>query len=917
MENSNSNERLRKEIKNLGFILGEVLIEQEGRKLFAQVESLRALTRSLRNNYDKKTLNKIRSIVQKLSLKESRNVIRAFSIYFMLVNAADEVNKIIIDKMRERRSEDKNGDFFNEAFLQIRELNLSESKIIKILGTIEIIPVFTAHPTEATRQTILKKILRISNLLLKKHLTFCTEIELSQIREKIKTEVTLLWQSTEIRFSKITIHDEIIRGLFFFREGIYKNLSDFYSRLLRSFRENLFEIKDIPPIIKFGSWIGGDRDGHPFVTEDITRYAFRNNQEAIINLYSDELNKIYDELSISVKVKKVSKKLLDSVGKETKELNTALTDNKFREPNEIYRTKLFLIHKRLKGVFDKNNNSRYSSSDEFINDLQIIADSLEKNEGELIVKNLVRPFILKVKTFGFHFVKMDIRQNSNMLRKTIAEIFKLNNIENNFSNLSEDEKIIILTEQILNPRPLTNNFTKLSFQSRKILNEIGLISWAKENISEDAVSDYIISNSAFVSDVLAALILSKEAGLVKVDASGILSSGMDILPLFETIKDLRNCISVMEKLFENSAYKEHLELRNKTQKIMLGYSDSNKDGGIVASNFELYKAQIELKKITDTKKLNLVLFHGRGGSISRGGGPVNQSILAQPPGTIQGKIKITEQGEMISSKYLIPDVARKSLEIITSAVLIKSMRSLNKIKHPELNLFINKFEKISGISYMHYRELVQQKNFYHYFRTVTPIDLIEKIEIGSRPSSRKKSKDISALRAIPWVFAWTQNRQTISGWYGFGFAMQTALTQKIISLDDLKDMYLNWTFFNSLVQNIEMVLFKTDMMIGEEYLSLNKNSYAKKIFQLIKDEYERSVESVLMITGEKKLLDHNELLQKTLSLRNPYIDPINFIQINLIKQYRKSAPGKKKNEELLDVLRTSVNGVAAGIKNTG
>lgn len=917
MDIYNSNQQLSKEIKTLGIILGEVLIEQEGRKLFEQVESLRKLTRGLRANFDKKMIVKIRSIVKSLDLKESRNVIRAFSIYFIIVNAADEVNKIVIDRTNESSSKNQNTNYFDEAFIKIKNLNLPESTIKKILNSVEIIPVFTAHPTEATRQTILKKILRISNLLLKKQLTFCTEQELLQIREKIKTEITLLWQSTEIRFSKITIQDEIIRGLFFFREGIYKNLSDFYSRLNKSFNSNLFEINNIPPLIKFGSWIGSDRDGHPFVTEEITKYAFNLNRKTIINLYLEELNQIYEELSTSNKVKSVSKKLLQSVSKDRNGLNISATDNKFREPTEIYRAKLYLIHKKLESVIDKDDKICYSSADELINDLKLIEISLEKNEGDLIVKNLIRPFILKIKTFGFHFIKMDIRQNANLLRRTINEIFKINNVDPNLSKLNEDKKIRLLTEQILNPRPLTNKFIKLSLESRKVLNEIGLIKWAKDNISKESADDYIISNSAFVSDVLTALLLSKEAGLVKVDSNGISSSDLDILPLFETIEDLRNSFAVMQKLYDNIAYKRHILLRYKTQKIMLGYSDSNKDGGIVASNFGLYKAQIELKNISDKKKINLVLFHGRGGSISRGGGPVNQSILAQPPGTIQGKIKITEQGEMISSKYLIPDVTKKSLEIITSAVLIKSIRSVKKIKRPEIDTYIREFEKISEYSFKYYRELIEQNNFINYFRTVTPIDIVENIEIGSRPSSRKKSDDISFLRAIPWVFSWTQNRQTISGWYGFGYAVETALNEKIITLKELQNMFVNWKFFNSLVQNIEMVLFKTDMMIAEEYISLNKNNYAKRIFNLIKNEYERSVKFVLKLTQEKELLEHNKQLQKTLSLRNPYIDPISFIQINLIKQYRKSISGKKKNEELLNVLRTSVNGVAAGIKNTG
>jgi len=373
----------------------------------------------------------------------------------------------------------------------------------------------------------------------------------------------------------------------------------------------------------------------------------------------------------------------------------------------------------------------------------------------------------------------------------------------------------------------------------------------------------------------------------------------------------------MEGLYNNKAYAQHLKLRNNCQKIMLGYSDSNKDGGILTSNFELYKAQILLNKISKRKKIKLTLFHGRGGSISRGGGPVNRSILAQPPGTIEGKIKITEQGEMISSKYLMHDIAKKSLEIITSAVLYKTIQPVKKDEIKKIQNNIKKFEKISEYAFEHYRNLINHENFIEYFRNITPIDIIEKIEIGSRPPSRKIRKDIILLRAIPWVFAWTQNRETISGWYGFGYAIESVIKNKIISPLELQHLYNNWEFFNALVQNIEMVLTKTDMIIGKEYVSLYKNKGVMKIFRMIRSEYERSARCVLMLTGENELLDNNKQLQRTLYLRNPYIDPISYIQVNLIRQYRNTRISKKKKEELLNVLRSSVNGIAAGIKNTG
>ncbi len=908
-------EKLRSNIRQLGILLGEVLIEQEGLELFKKVENLRALTKELRAKEDKSVSKKIRTIVGKFSLKESYNVIKAFSIYFILVNAADEVNNIIIQKKSYKYSPDEELGFYDKAFLEIKKYHLSANSVEKILESIEIIPVFTAHPTEATRQTILKKVLNISQMLLDKELNYHTREEFELIQEKIKTEITLLWQSNEIRFHRITVQDEVMRGLFFFKRVFYNILPDFYKDLSYSFQKHLGYSHEFPTILRFGSWIGGDRDGHPYVTEEITRQTFQIHKREIINLYLNELNNIYEELSTSAKIKGADKTFVNSIKYDEDKLNVSLADNKLREVSEIYRAKLYLIYRKLENTLNGKENC-YKGADEFVNDLYLIKKSLDKNEGGLIVGNLIYPFILKVKTFGFHFVKLDIRQNSELIRNTISEIFVNENPFFDLSKLSEEKKSEILTNEILNPRPLTNKFTYISETARKVINEFGLIRWANENISRGSAGDYIISNSAYVSDVLTALLLAKEAGLIKVAQGKIVSSLIDILPLFETIEDLRNCVGVMEQLYDNPAYKQNLLLHDNFQKIMLGYSDSNKDGGILTSNFELYKAQILLNKLSQKKKIKLVLFHGRGGSISRGGGPVNRSILAQPPGTIRGKLKITEQGEMISAKYLMFDNARKSLEIITSAVLLKTVHSFKNI-NDEFQGYMDKFEILSNLAFEHYKELVNHEYFIKYFRTVTPIDIIEKIEIGSRPPSRKNKVDISSLRAIPWVFSWTQNRQTISGWYGFGYAIETALNKKLISLSKLQEMYKKWEFFRALIQNIEMVLTKTDMIIGTEYLTLNKSKKAEEIFEMISKEYNRSVKYLLKLTEEKNLLDHNQQLKRTLELRNPYLDPINFIQVRLIKQYRNKNISEKKKEELLNILRSSVNGIAAGIKNTG
>ncbi|MFO7527020.1 MAG: phosphoenolpyruvate carboxylase [Ignavibacteriaceae bacterium] len=907
--------RLRNNIKELGFILGEVLIEQEGKSLFDNVEKLRYLTKKLRNDNPPGTIKKIKKITAGLSSKEAHNIIKAFSIYFILVNSADEVNKILTQKFDKTNSNQQSKSYLNEAFSEIKRLKLNEKTVLNILDSIDITPVFTAHPTEATRQTILKIILRISKLLMEKETCTHNQIELDTIRKDIKTEITLLWQSNEIRFSKITITDEIMRGLFFFRNSIYNTLPEFYKLLETSLYSTLKIKADLQtPIFTFSSWIGSDRDGHPYVTDEITKKTFNIHSNEIIKLYLDDLNRIYERLSVSTQIKNIHPKLKKSVEADRKKLNVPETDNRLREPTEIYRTKLYLIYKKLNNA-RSGSAAGYKNSDEFLDDILLIAESLKQNQAELLYDRMIKPLIIKIKTFGFHFVKLDIRQNSSQIRSAVSEIIKIKLNVEDFDSLTEDAKNRLITDIYFKPLDINDN-NNLSKETIKIINEVSLIKWAKDNISGSAADDFIISNCSSPSDVLSVLFIAKLCGLITTKRNQIESSQLDILPLFETIDDLRNSKNVMELLLNNEVYSQHINNRNNTQKIMLGYSDSNKDGGIVTSNFELYKAQIELEKLTDSKKINLILFHGRGGSISRGGGPVNQSILAQPPNTIKGKIKITEQGEMISSKYLIPEIAQQSLAIISSAVIVKTAQSYKKLKRNEIKKFVSEFENISDRAFIHYRELLNNEYFIEYFRSITPIDIVEKLEIGSRPSSRKGGTDIKSLRAIPWVFSWTQNRQTISGWYGFGTAVFDAIKHKESSIQVLKKMYKNWRFFNSLIHNIEMVLFKTDMIIGKEYLNLKPDKHTKEIFSMIRSEYEKSVKAILIITGEKELLDHDKLLQRTLALRNPYIDPISFIQIQLINKYRSVNNNKEKNE-LLKILRSSINGIAAGIKNTG
>ncbi len=907
---------LHRDIRELGAILGKVLIEQEGKSFFDLEEELRLLTKSLRADYTEKTKREIDAIIDSLDLKKANKIVRAFLFYFLLSNTADEVHRIRRQRAHALTDATPQKGSMQEAFLELVSEGHDAEFAKRILEMTTVIPVFTAHPTEATRQTVLRKILNISELLLKREISTLTPDELSELRRQLHAEITLLWQTNEIRMNRVTVYDEIRRGLFFFGQILYDTIPSFYDRLNRTLKDVYRSEMTAPVILKFGSWIGGDRDGHPFVTAAVTRTAITLQKRQILSLYLKDMDVLFEVMSSSTRIIKASKELIESVESDKKNLADQITEEDLKDQSEIYRVKVFLIYNKLKNVLEEKGY-RYGAAAEFIYDLELVFRSLMDNRGEVIAESRILPLLYKVKTFGFHLASLDIRQNSTVLRRAVSGLLKASEVEENFEKLGLAAKIRILTKEILKARPLVSSNVAVDTDSSEVLSEFEAMRFGKEFGGEETCNDYIISMSSDVTDVLTPLLFAKEAGLVKVREGKIEESRLDILPLFETIEDLRHAHVVIGNLFRNPAYAQHLKLRGMTQKIMIGYSDSNKDGGIVTSNFELIKAQINLKRVCEKFGISLVLFHGRGGSVSRGGGPLNQAILAQPIGTIEGKIKITEQGEMIFVKYSMPEIALRSIELNASAVVLSTAKYKSGVKNVA-GRYLTLFGQISDIAMRHYRRLVANPGFIEYFRHVTPIDVIERIEIGSRPPSRNNGTDLKNLRAIPWVFSWTQNRQLISGWFGFGYALEKAIEKGIVGWDDLRDIYDKWEFFKALTDNVEMVLAKADMTIGREYTQLSANpATGRRIFDMIREEYERSRRAVLNITGEKDLLDSNPSLQRSLLLRNPYIDPISLVQIKFLQVYRRENSEDGRKQEILDLLRSTVNGIAAGMRNTG
>ncbi|MFZ1731010.1 MAG: phosphoenolpyruvate carboxylase [Bacteroidota bacterium] len=907
---------LRRDIRELGVMLGEVLIAQEGQDFFELVELMRQLTKSYRAEGKEETERTIREIVESLDIHRAHKLIRAFTFFFVVVNSADEIHRIRRQRIHAIEDGSAQRGSLRETLEQLALEGLQAGDLREVFASIDLVPVFTAHPTEATRQTVLRKILHIGELLLRRDVTALTEDEQEEIRQEIRTELTILWQTNAIRMHKTTVRDEVRRGLFFFRHILYDTIPKLY-RSLNHDLQQVFGIPDpVPPFLRFGSWIGGDRDGHPFVTADVTRMALDLHRSQILQLYIDDTDKLFDTMSNSTRLILASDELIASFARDREMLAGQVTDDDLRDQSEIYRVKTHCIWHKLKNTL-AGEGAGYDAAEAFLADLQLMHDSLQQNHGEIVAQRLLLPLIYKVRTFGFHLVSLDIRQNSEMLGDAVAELFARAEVSADYLQLSEAERSEMLTHELLNSRPVVGLRHEIDGTTLQVLEEFSLLREGKDRFGEQACNDYIISMSEAPSDVLEALLLAREAGLTGVRKGEITHSRLDILPLFETIADLRRAAETMDDLFTNPAYSQHLAWRNNQQKIMLGYSDSNKDGGIVSSTFELYKAQMQLRDVCEKHGVRLSVFHGRGGSVSRGGGPLNQAILAQPVGTVDGGIKITEQGEMISAKYAMPEIALRSLELASSAVLRTTAECTYLPCRIESAANMRAFEQISQDALDAYRELLEQEYFIPFFRQATPIDVIEQIEIGSRPPSRKKSDSIENLRAIPWVFSWTQSRNILSGWYGFGSALEKAVQEERIKWTELRGWHRHWPFFNTLVGNIETTLLKADMIIAAEYVTLcDDPRRAKKLFSMITEEYDRTRAAITNITGGE-LLYENASLRRSIQLRNPYIDPISYIQVELLRRYRSSPPSPAERKALLDVLRASVNGIAAGMRRTG
>ncbi len=915
---------LKIDVKWIGQCLGNVLKEQEGDAFYETVESIRKASIALRKSYTENGQKALIEQLRGLKMPELTKVIRAFTVYFQLVNLVEDRHRI----RRKRDYECQPVGVYQRGSLEdiiarIKRAKISPRQIKKILPSICIELVLTAHPTEAQRRSVLERIAAIDRLMHEREYRYLTMRERKDLEDQIQRELTLLWQTEQLRHRKQTVLDEIDNGLYYLDEVLFDVLPEVLIRFQDLLGKAYATQIDFSPFLKFGSWIGGDRDANPFVTHEVTWEALRRQKAHILQKYINRMDELVQEFSQSVHLVGASNELLKSIEDDKKMLPLFAVARREKSLSEPYRKKITFIQRKLINTKRKNLEEQqrqtapdhtiegaYQHPEEFKKDLLLIEKSLIGNKGKILTTS-IRKLLAAFDLFGFSFASLDIRENSDSIQTVIAEIVEIAKLsEHPFLELNYEGQCKLLHELISHAPHASLQQKKYSENTAEILATFKTIADVRNAVDPCAIGSYVLSMTRGVHDILSVLWLAKECGI----------SDLNIVPLFETIYDLQNCSEIMSSLYQNLSYKKHLKKMGQGQEIMLGYSDSSKDGGFLKSNWSLYQAQKSLTKVAEKFKVQQKLFHGRGGSVGRGGGPLNKAILAQPSGTVNGRIKITEQGEVVSSKYLNPMIAERNLELVISAVLKATI--LSKVEPKRIEQWESLMEILADSAYGEYRRLVYEtEGFVDYFGQSTPLEEISKLNIGSRPPKRRGGNRVEDLRAIPWVFSWMQSRQILPGWYGFGYAFNQTLEKRGPEvLAELQDMYQNWDFFRSLIDFMEMSSQKADMEIARHYANLVEDKdLSRKIFGRIKEEYETTLQAINKIIQQKEILDETPILKHSILLRNPYVDPLSYAQVILIDRLRRKRT-KKKSPDLEDVERAtflSINGVAHALRNTG
>src|SRR5215218_4100257 len=894
----------------LAGLLGEVLRESGGERAFAQTETARSLAKNLRGA-DARAGSELDALVRGLSDGEAETLVRAFTNYFQLINLAEDSERIRRIRNREMAESRPRRGSLMEAVRLLASHGIDAENLAQLLNEAQIRLVLTAHPTEARRRTVIAKLARISGILRDLDERVLLPDETERARQRLAHTIEEVWYSEEVRATELTVLDEVRTSLVY----LLSTFAEVIPRLYRDLEEAISAVYPgstivVPPLLTPGTWIGGDRDGNPNVTPEVTRQALALMRSAAIGLLDERLLELAGRLSVAESISGPAPMVQPLIQTLANRFPDAASQVFRLNAGEPYRQALTLMRERMRASHD-DHSAGYTRSSQLLQDLLTIDQSLRSQGADLIADGDLRDMIRLTEVFGFHLAVMDVREHSARHAAALAEIFRETEVTPDFLELNEDERSALLAREIDNPRPLIPvSLEQFSQETRNVVGTFRVIAEALDGRHQGAIETYVISGAQAASDVLAVLLLMKESGLAEPGGSG---ARLSIAPLFEQEQSLRDAPATVAKLLRQPVYRRALHARGDLQEVMIGYSDSNKEIGFLGSAWALYQAQRDLTSLFNAEGIRHTFFHGRGGAIGRGGGPTNVAILALPPGSVAGRVKLTEQGEVIASRYATAPVAYRELELVSGAVLASAVEVLAAPAPPRLSAFEEVMAEMSAAAVSAYQDLVYgDPDLVRFFEQATPLAEISRLQIGSRPARRHETRRIEDLRAIPWVFAWTQSRFLLPGWYGVGSGLERG--REIFGGELLQAMDQEWPFFAATIANAEMALAKSDLSIAERYTGLVEDlALRNRIWERIQVEHERSTREILHLTGQNRLLDHEPVLRRSIDRRNPYVDPISFVQVELLRRLRG---GAAQDSTFRAILRT-VNGIAGGLKSTG
>lgn len=931
-----ADDHLRAQVKLLGTLLGQVLLQFAGEDVFEAVETLRRGFAELHQQEDQDRRTELMAMIDAMPAEKVELVVRAFSSYFKLVNVAEEAYA-----HRNRRRMLSHGmplweGSFDRTLGELKAQGLSADTLQGMVNRLHYAPVFTAHPTEARRRAVMEGMRRVFLICDQLYGSTLGVNDQRELESRLAAEIQVMWRTDELRSAKLEVRDEVRNGLYYVREALFEAVPKAYGYFEKALRKHYGVGADggatvaVPSFIRFGSWIGGDRDGNPFVTADVTEWTVHTQMQAALDEYRARVLDLRQTLTHSIGWCTPAPPFLRRLAEYEAEYGELVFRGTAVQiySREPYRrmaaimlarldANLSYVHQALAGVPSFKSHLAYEKAGDFLDDLYLLRDSLVSHGDRLVAMQELQALIRLVESFGFHLLQLDIRQESTVHTRTVTKLLQQIDPDFEYASACEADRLARLAAWIGHIDTILIDDTVLDDEARETLAVFRRMAKLRAEIGDELFGAYVISMTHSASHVMEVMLLARLVGLAG-------HTGREwychllVAPLFETVDDLQHSEDTLDALFSNPVYRALVSANGNRQEVMLGYSDSCKDGGILASNWNLYQAQLSIIALSQHYGVECRLFHGRGGTVGRGGGPTHEAILSQPPGTVNGEIKFTEQGEMLYYKYSNPETANYEIGMGVTGLLKASATALahSEVRYPQE--YLDRMRDVAAAGEGTYRALIGMEGFIDYFYESTPVTEIGTLNIGSRPSHRKKAdRSLGSIRAIPWVFGWAQSRHTLPAWYGIGSALKQCIEAHPDGLARLRTMYREWPFFRSLLSNVQMALTKADIEIAEEYARLCDHPNATTIYRAIADEFAQTVESVKAVAGIDSLLEDNVQLSLSISRRRPYIDPINHIQVRLLKRYRTGSVWEAEQDTWLTPLKRSINAIASGMRNTG